>query len=85
MKPQKTSKCKNPYCQAPIPEGESFCDPLCMEEYENSKCIDCGEIEEQMHTVTNPEEFLGRKICYDCYHTRMQIKSDLERVILKKE
>lgn len=74
MKPQKTSRCKNPFCQAPIPDGGSFCDPLCMEEYENSKCIGCGEIKEQSHTIAEPENLLGRKICYDCYEEREKLK-----------
>lgn len=48
-------------CGSVIPEGESFCDPLCYDEYYNQQCIDCGEIKTNMHTLTEPEEFLGRK------------------------
>jgi len=68
------TKCRNPSCQAIIEDGEYFCDPLCMEEYENSKCIQCGEIKESSHTITEPEGLLGRKICYDCFEERRSVK-----------
>jgi hypothetical protein len=57
-------------CGSQIPDGEQFCDPLCYDEYYNQQCIDCGEIKTNMHTLTEPKEFLGKKICYGCFEER---------------
>ena len=66
--PELIANCR--VCGHSIPEGEEFCDSLCQEEYESYRCVKCGEVHQEGHTVCEYEpcpEWVGKRMCKECW------------------
>jgi ribosome-binding protein aMBF1 (putative translation factor) len=53
-------------CGHKLPEGDTFCDNVCEEEYHLKVCVICGKFAETGHTVKESSahpEWAGRRVC----------------------